>query len=90
MRIKNEFMLHQIGNEYIVMHDGSTQVDFSRIVNLNGSAAYLWQQFKDKDFQTEDLARALTRRYDVDEARAKKDAETFVQSLRSCGILTED
>lgn len=62
MKIKPEFMLHQIGEEYIVMHDGSTNVDFSRIINLNRTAAYLWQRFRDEDFDVDALTAALTER----------------------------
>lgn len=84
MKIKPEFMLHQIGEEYIVMHDGSTNVDFSRIINLNRTAAYLWQRFRDADFDTD----ALTERYDVAPEQARRDAEAFIQSLQRCGILS--
>lgn len=89
MRIKPEFMLHQVGNEYIVMHDGSTNVDFSRIINLNGSAAYLWQRFRNEAFDADVLANALNERYEVTNEQALRDAESFIQSLRHCGILCE-
>lgn len=88
MKIKPEFMLHQIGEEYIVMHDGSTNVDFSRIINLNRTAAYLWQRFRDADFDTDALTAALTERYDVAPEQARRDAEVFIQSLQRCGILS--
>ncbi len=88
MKIKPEFMLHQIGEEYIVMHDGSTNVDFSRIINLNRTAAYLWQRFRDADFDTDALTAALTERYDVAPEQARRDAEAFIQSLQRCGILS--
>lgn len=88
MKIKPEFMLHQIGEEYIVMHDGSTNVDFSRIINLNRTAAYLWQRFRDKDFDVDALTAALTERYDVASEQARRDAEAFIQSLQRCGILS--
>lgn len=88
MKIKPEFMLHQIGEEYIVMHDGSTNVDFSRIINLNRTAAYLWQRFHDKDFDADALTAALTERYDVVPEQARRDAEAFIQSLQRCGILS--
>ena len=57
MKIEPEFMLHQIGEEYIVMHDGSTNVDFSRIINLNRTAAYLWQRFRDAEAFIQSLQR---------------------------------
>ena len=88
MKIKPEFMLHQIGEEYIVMHDGSTNVDFSRIINLNRTAAYLWQRFRDIDFDANTLTAALTERYDVAPEQARRDAEAFIQSLQRCGILS--
>lgn len=88
MKIKPEFMLHQIGEEYIVMHDGSTNVDFSRIINLNRTAAYLWQRFRDEDFDVDALTAALTERYDVVPEQARRDAEAFIQSLQRCGILS--
>ncbi len=88
MKIKPEFMLHQIGEEYIVMHDGSTNVDFSRIINLNRTAAYLWQRFRDADFDVDALTAALTERYDVAPEQARRDAEAFIQSLQRCGILS--
>ena len=84
MKIKPEFMLHQIGEEYIVMHD----VDFSRIINLNRTAAYLWQRFRDADFDVDALTAALTERYDVASEQARRDAEAFIQSLQRCGILS--
>lgn len=88
MKINPEFMLHQIGEEYIVMHDGSTNVDFSRIINLNRTAAYLWQRFRDEDFDVDALTAALTERYDVAPEQARRDAEAFIQSLQRCGILS--
>ena len=88
MKIKPEFMLHQIGEEYIVMHDGSTNVDFSRIINLNRTAAYPWQRFRDADFDVDALTAALTERYDVVPEQARRDAEAFIQSLQRCGILS--
>lgn len=86
MRIKPGFMLHQIGEEYIVMHDGSTNVDFSRIINLNRTAAYLWQRFHGEDFDSEVLTLALTERYDVNPGQARLDADAFILSLQRCGI----
>lgn len=81
-------MLHQIGEEYIVMHDGTTNVDFSSVINLNRTAAYLWQRFRDEDFDAEDLSRALTERYDVTPEQAHRDAGIFIQSLQHCCILS--
>ena len=43
MKIKNGFTLHQIGDEHIIMHNGTGNVDFSNIISLNPTATRLWQ-----------------------------------------------
>ena len=63
-------------------------MDFSRIINLNRTAAYLWQRFRDADFDVDALTAALTERYDVVPEQARRDAEAFIQSLQRCGILS--
>ena len=39
MKIKNGFTLHQIGDEHIIMHNGTGNVDFSNIISLNPTLA---------------------------------------------------
>ena len=89
MRIKPGFMLHQVGEEYIVMHDGSTNMDFSRIISLNHTAATLWQMFRDRDFDYDDIVEALIAHYDVDPVQARRDTEAFIGSLQRCSILMQ-
>ena len=83
MKIKPEFMLHQIGEEYIVMHDGSTNVDFSRIINLNRDEAVAGLRGAYAS-----LVADVRERYDVTPEQARRDAEAFIQSLQRCGILS--
>ena len=41
MKIKEGFTLHELGDEYIVIHDGMTNVNFDKLLSLNATAAYL-------------------------------------------------
>ena len=34
MKIKQGFILHRIGDDYIIMQDGSSNVDFSKVISL--------------------------------------------------------
>ena len=49
MKIKNGFTLHQIGDEHIIMHNGTGNVDFSNIISLNPTATRLWQHVEGTD-----------------------------------------
>ena len=66
MKIKQGFILHRIGDDYIIMQDGSSNVDFSKVISLNQTSAMLWQEIENKEFDTDSVTEALTSRYDVD------------------------
>lgn len=86
MRIKNDFELRVVCGEAIVVAHGLENIDFSKIINLNESAAYLWRSVEGKDFDASTLARLLTEEYEVDEATALSDAEKVIEDWRSAGL----
>lgn len=87
MKIKDGFTLRSLCGEHIVIAEGLALVDFNKMLSLNDSAAYLWEQVKDKDFEIEDLVTLLTDRYEVSTDRAREDATTMVDIWRENGIL---
>ena len=86
MRIKDGFELRVICGETIVMGYGKENIDFSKIISLNESAAYLWRAVEGKDFDAPMLAQLLTEEYDVDEATALRDAEKVMSKWREAGL----
>ena len=60
MKIKQGFILHRIGDDYIIMQDGSSNVDFSKVISLNQTSAMLWQEIENKEFDTDSVTEALT------------------------------
>lgn len=86
MRIKDGFELRVICGEAIVVAHGKENIDFSKIINLNESAAYLWRAVEGKDFDAPMLARLLTEEYDVDEATALRDATKMMDEWREAGL----
>ena len=79
MKAKKGFKLRQICGENIIVADGIENIDFSSIISMNESSAYLWQAIQDKEqFSTEELATLLTEQYEVDEATALADSQTPV------------
>lgn len=87
MRTKKGFRLRSICGENIIVAEGVENIDFSRIISMNESSAYLWKSIEGKDFTAETLATLLTNEYEVDDATAKKDAETLVQKWIEAGIV---
>lgn len=87
MKTKKGFHLRQVCGENVIVAEGIENIDFSKIISMNESAAYLWQKVDGQDsFSAEDLARFLLEEYDVDEATAQADAQTVVQQWLEAGI----
>ncbi len=86
MRTKKGFELRNVCGENIIVAEGKENIDFSQIISLNESAAYLWKNIQDKDFNTEDLVALLLKEYNVDEDTARHDAEVIATEWLKAGI----
>ena len=82
MRLLDELVLRPLAGEFIVTGEGLSRVDFSKVVSLNATAAYLWEQVQGKAFTAEDLVALLTARYDVDAQQARADVDKMLESWR--------
>ena len=86
MKAKKGFNLREICGEHILIAEGKENIDFTKIISMNESAAYLWNKLQDKDFTTEDMAKQLTEEYEVDQATALQDAEKLAKTWVEAGI----
>ena len=58
--------MRTICGENIVIAHGIENIDFSRIITLNASAADVWNAVVGKDFEIADIVSMLLEEYDVD------------------------
>ena len=89
MKILEGLVLRPLGSDFIVTGDGLSRVNFSKVVSMNATAAYLWDALQGKDFVAEDLVPLLTERYDVSEETALTDARALVASWIDAGMIRE-
>ena len=81
--------MRMIGTDYVIVPEGVETINFNKLMNLNGSAGYLWESLQGKDFQTEDMARLLTDRYEVTEEKALADAKKLADLWIQTGLVDE-
>ena len=86
MKIKEGFVLRQIGGNHIVVPIGSQTIDFRCIITLNETGAFLWQQLQ-QERTAEDLVAALLAEYEVGEDVARADVDKFIVSLTESELL---
>jgi len=87
MRKKKGFNLRTICGEQIIVAEGRENIDFSKIISMNESSAYLWRAVADNEFTDKDMARLLTDEYEVDGETALKDAESVAKQWVEAGIV---
>lgn len=87
MKIKDGFILRTICGEHVVVGEGLAQVNFNKMLSLNASAAYLWNEVTGKEFTMEDLTNLLTEKYDVSAERAAEDAAKVAEIWIREGVV---
>ncbi|MBP8756938.1 MAG: PqqD family protein [Prevotella sp.] len=87
MKTKIGFNLRQICGENVIIAEGEENIDFSNIISMNESSAYLWKKIQDKEFSEDDLVKLLIEEYEVDEVTAKSDISSLVKSWLNAGII---
>ena len=86
MRLKEGFGLRDVCGEKILVPDGTENIDFSRIINLNESAALLWEKLSGKTFEVEDMVDILCAEYDVPTDVALNDCNDLAKKWIEAGL----
>lgn len=81
--------LRDVCGEKVVIAEGLENLDFSKMINLNESAAYLWQAVSGHDFSESELVDLLCAAYDVDRETATADVRSLVASWKDEGLIAE-
>ena len=88
MKINSNYKLRSIAGETIVVNQGTTGTDMTRIISLNASAKLLYEQLVGKVFTLEDAAKVLVDTYGISIEQALEDAEKWADALRKCGVIS--
>lgn len=86
MKIKNDFVLKKIAGSYMVVPVRTRAVDFSGIIKLSESGAFLWE-ILEKGADREELIAKMLSEYEVDEATAAADIDRFIAKLNEADLL---
>ncbi len=89
MKAKKGFRLRNVCGENILVAEGVDNIDFSRIISMNESSAYLWNKIGVKDFTEDDLVTYLTEEYDVSKDVAKADVKVLVEKWLEANIIED-
>ena len=79
MKIKKGFVLRQVCGENVVVGEGLDAINFGKLLSLNETAAWLWQQAVEMgDFTIDSLVAKLLEEYEVTVDMARRDVSNIV------------
>ena len=88
MKIKKGFVLRQVCGENVIVGEGLGAINFGKMLALNETAAWLWQQaVAIGDFTVDALAQKLCDEYEVSPDEAKADVKSIVTEWQNVGVL---
>lgn len=86
MKIKSGFVLKAIADSNIVVPLGSNVVDFSSIIKLSDTGAFLWSALEcEREF--EELLDLMLTEYDVQRDVAVCDINAFIEKLKEHDLI---
>lgn len=88
MKIKKGFVLRDVCGEKVIIGEGLDAINFSRMLCLNETASWLWNQaVEQKDFTTRSLADALCAEYEVSPEQALADVKETIDKWTKLGVI---
>ena len=89
MRLRENYKVRQIGGEYMMVSEDGSGLDYTRVINLNASAAFLISETGQKEFTHEEWAAMLVERYGISLERAEADVKALTDKLIEKNIADE-
>ena len=90
MKTKKGYTLRSLGNEYILIAESLDEaIDFSRMISLNATAAFLWKEVEGKEFDTEMLVSLLMEEYGITHNVAANDVASLLETLKTANLIED-
>ena len=88
MRIKKDFVVREVCGEPVIMNVGLQVIDFGKVIVLNESAEWLWNEAQAQgDFTVESLTERLCEEYHVTAEEARSCVTDFLEQLDKEGVI---
>ena len=87
MKIKNGFSLKKEDGQAIIVCDKTLHPDYTSVIALTDTSAYLWDLLKNENATKEQMLNAMLNKFDISTVLALNDIDVFIRTLNENGIL---
>lgn len=89
MKLRDDLVLRQVGDDYLIIDPSQGVVDYSNVFTLNESAALIWRELSGKEFDEDDAVSLIVESYIVDADRARQDVVGILKRFREQKMLID-
>lgn len=88
MKFKSSFELRDVCGEKVLIATGIENINFSSLVNLNETAADIYKNFVEKEFELNDVFDFVENNYEsVTREQIVKDITSLFENFRESGVI---
>lgn len=87
MKISSKYKVREMAGQHVVIIQGRNGEDMTKIISLNDTSLFLWNEMNGREFDVDDVKSALISRYGIAEDMASRDAEAWCRQLKDCNLL---
>lgn len=88
MKLKEGFVLHDVGDEHMAIATGKAAKSFSGLVRNNETAHFIYEMLL-SDTTEEAIVEAMAERYNAPREVIAADVKRVVEQMRKAGFLDE-
>lgn len=89
MKLKDNLTLRQIGGEYLMISNSQIGLDYTNVIKLSDSAAYLIERTGNNEFTIDTWVDYILEKYEVERHVAAADVQILIDTLVKEGIVVE-
>ena len=89
MKLKENLTVRKIGDEYMIVSDSGAGLDYTRVISLNESAAYLVEEVGKREFTKDEWIELPMNKYDVEREVAEADVQLLIDKFVKEGLFDE-
>ena len=88
MKIKNGFVLRDVGGQAVVIAVGEASKTFHGMINLNATGKEIWQGIV-SGLDVDQMVEKMVETYEVEPDKAREDIQAMVDKMKNAGIIVE-
>ena len=89
MKLKENLTVRKLGDEYMMVSDSDAGLDYTRVISLNETAAYLVEEVGKREFTKDEWIELLMNKYDVEREVAEADVQLLIDKFVKEGLFDE-